>query len=199
MYEVRSSRRWLVSVLAVLLLTQTGCLQILQARARADREQKEAAEKAALNAFLADFNAAFEAGKWSEAAATFTLEREKALVRYGGWSNNLQKLWHRLSRLAESAGDSRDYDSAIRLCATMDAVPATLPKGMRTEIDREKARWTQSLEQQMSFWNKQVEPAKADEDAGAQGVGGVAARLGVWRAEQVDRRAGAGEDLQPGA
>lgn len=165
-------RGWwsLVLACALVVTTQTGCLQILQARSRAEREQKEKAEKAVFEAYFAEFKTAFDARRWATAAAVFTLEREKQLIRYGAWHGNMRKLWYALRSEAQSAAGRRAYDEAVKLTEVMDAVPAALPKGLREEIDRDKSNWVEQRARVEASWNQALEPARADEQAGRKAL-----------------------------
>jgi hypothetical protein len=150
----------------LLLGSQMGCMQLLQARSRAAREREEAADKAALDAFLAEYKAAADAGDWPRAAALFTPEREQQLRRYGGWKNKMQDLWHKLERQASSAADERDYDTAVGLAEVMDTIKVKLPDRLRAEVDRAKADWASKRDEREQQWKRQLDPADADAAAG---------------------------------
>lgn len=163
------------AVALLLLLTQTGCLQILQARARERRAQQEAAEKKVLEGFLSEHDTAIEQKRWEDAAASFTLEREKQLLRYGVWHGRMRKLWYTLERLADASAGKRDFGTAVQLCSVMDKVPAALPKGLREDIDRKRANHQHALDQRLQAWAQATTPAREDEAAGRKAC--AAARL----------------------
>ena len=83
MRQINIRRLVMWTLAAVVLTSNIGCRQILQGRARAKQEREKAAGDQALNGLKTEFDAAFEAGRWQDAAASFTPEREVTLKRYG--------------------------------------------------------------------------------------------------------------------
>ncbi len=162
----RPSLRTLALLGALMILTQSGCRQILMARAREQREKEQAAEKAVLEAFLADFKTAFEGNQWEQAAATFTLEREAKLKRYGVWSGNMRKLWYKLANLAEAAARKNQYGESVDLCAVMDKIPAKVGDDLTRTVQRSREGYQRQLDMRMKAWTEQTAPAREDEAAG---------------------------------
>lgn len=76
---------------------------------------------------------------------------------------------------ARDAAGKRAFDEAVKLAEVMDAIPAQVPKDLRSDIDREKSGWIENRTRLETAWTKEIEPAKADEAAGRKAL--AAARL----------------------
>lgn len=134
-----------------------------EAAAAKQREDRERV------AFLAEFEAAYKAKDWERAAAAFTAQRREMLHRYTfAWGGNQEKLWRAVREAAEQAAARGALATAVVLCEAM--AKAQLPDDLSRQVAAVKAEYRGRLDSQLASWNKQLEPARADEAAGRPGT-----------------------------
>ncbi len=116
-------------------------------------------------AFLAEFDAAYAAKNWEKAAAAFTPQRHELLHRYTfAWGGNQEKLWRAVREAAEQAASRGALATSVVLCEGMEK--AKLMPDVSREVAAAKAEYRRRFDTQLASWNKQLEPARADEAAG---------------------------------
>ncbi len=157
-------RLWAVLVAAA-AAAGPGCIFTSGRRTGADREAERQAEDVIRKAFLAEFEAAMAAKDYEKAAAAFTPQREAKLHRYTfAWGGNQEKLWRAIEDAAKQAESRGALATAVVLCEAMGKMK--LPNELRRSVDAATAEYRAKLDAQLAGWNKQLEPARADEQAG---------------------------------
>ena len=142
--------------------TMVGCGAAEAQRAKEAAAKRDDAERAA---FVAELEAALTAKDIEKAAAAFTPARQalfKAKPRV--WRDGQQRLWSAVRDQLDAADKRGALATCVVLCETMEK--ALLEPELGRDVAEAKTKYKTRLDNQLASWEKQLEPARADEAAG---------------------------------